>query len=144
MLCSAGLVFHHIGLACQADEFNQGKEREQLALLGYRPEGEEWTDDRLGMRGQFLVATESGAPRMELVAPHGSHSPVSPWLERRVKLYHTAYLVTDLSLEIDRARHNRAKLVLAPTPAIAFEDRRIAFLILPNFLLVELIEKQRA
>ena len=135
-------MFHHIGVACQADEFSQGKEREQLTLLGYRPEGEGWIDEQLGMRGQFLVASETGAPRMELVAPHGSHSPVAPWLERRVKLYHTAYLVRDLCEEIQRARDNRAKLLLSPTPAVAFGGRNVAFVMLPNLLLVEFIEQE--
>lgn len=135
------LVFHHIGLACPPDEFAKGIDREHLSLLGYRPEAEKWTDERLGMQGQFLVATATGAPRVELVAPHGDHSPVMPWLQRGVKLYHTAYLVTDLRAEIERNRKNHAKLMFPPTPAVAFGGRNVAFLMLPNRLLVELIEQ---
>lgn len=78
---------------------------------------------------------------MELVAPHGSHSPVTSWLKRGVKLYHVAYLVNDLAAEIEHKRENRAKLMLPPTPAVAFGGRRVAFVMLSNRLLVELIEK---
>lgn len=111
-------------------------------MLGYRPEADEWTDERLGMRGQFLVAHDTSAPRIELVAPLGDHSPVTSWLQRGVKLYHMAYLVANLSVEIERMRKNRAKLMLSPTPAIAFGGRNVAFLMLPNRLLIELIEKE--
>lgn len=135
------LLFHHIGVACRPDALAQGAEREKLDLLGYCPEGEEWTDDRLGMRGQFMVAGHAGAPRLELVAPYGSQSPVTSWLERGIKLYHLAFLATDLSAEIERMRKHRAKLMLPPTPAVAFGGRHVAFVMLPNLLLVEVIEK---
>lgn len=136
------LVFHHIGVACHPDALAQGTEREKLELLSYRREGEEWVDDRLGMQGQFMVAPHAGAPRLELVAPYGSQSPVTSWLERGIKLYHLAYLVTDLSVELERMRDHRAKLMLPPTPAVAFGGRHVAFVILPNLLLIELIEGQ--
>jgi len=135
------LLFHHIGVACAPDALAHGAEREELDLLGYYPEGEEWADDRLGMRGQFVVAGEAGAPRLELVAPYGSQSPITSWLKRGIKLYHLAFLVTDLSAELKRMREHRAKLMLPPTPAVAFGGRHVAFVMLPNLLLVELIEK---
>lgn len=97
-------------------------------------------DERLGMRGQFMTAVgASGAPRLELVAPYGSQSPVTPWLERGIKLYHQAFLAADLSAEIERLRAQRAKLMLPPTPAVAFGNRHVAFMMLPNLLLIEII-----
>ncbi len=93
------------------------------------------------MKGQFLIAADTGAPRMELVAPYGNNSPVTSWLERGVKLYHIAYLADNLSAEIERMRKNRAKVMLPSTPAVAFGGRNIAFLMMPNRLLIELIEK---
>jgi methylmalonyl-CoA/ethylmalonyl-CoA epimerase len=141
-MCINELLFHHIGVACQADALAQDTERKRLELLGYRPEGDEWVDDCLGMRGQFMVAC-NGAPRIELVAPHGNRSPVTSWLERGVKLYHLAYSVTSLSAEIDRMRERNAKLMLPPIPAVAFGGRKVAFIMLPNFLLIELMEKEQ-
>jgi methylmalonyl-CoA/ethylmalonyl-CoA epimerase len=134
-------LFHHVGVACDPEAFAHGTERQNLDLLGYYPEGEEWVDRRLGMRGQFMIAEGVGAPRLELVAPHGNQSPVTLWLERGIKLYHLAFLATDLSAEIKRLREHRAKLMLPPTPAVAFGDRLVAFMMLPNLLLIELIEK---
>lgn len=78
------LTFHHIGVACHPDALTHGAEREELDLLGYCLEGEEWADDRLGMRGQFMVAADAGAPRLELVVPYGDRSPVTSWLEREL------------------------------------------------------------
>jgi methylmalonyl-CoA/ethylmalonyl-CoA epimerase len=136
------LLFHHIGVACRPEALAQGTEREKFESLGYCPEGEGWVDERLGMQGQFMVAVGTGAPRIELVAPYGSHSPVTSWLDRGIKLYHLAYLVTDLPAELERMREKRAKLMLPPTPAIAFGGRQVAFVMLPNLLLIELIEGQ--
>jgi methylmalonyl-CoA/ethylmalonyl-CoA epimerase len=136
------LLFHHIGVACHPDALSQGAERKKFELLGYGCEGKEWTDERLGMRGQFMTSGDSGAPRVELVAPYGSQNPVTLWLERGVKLYHLAFVATDLSAELDRMRTNGAKLMLPPTPAVGFGGRKVAFVMQANLLLVELIEKE--
>lgn len=133
------LLFHHIGVACHPGAFAQGKERQNLDLLGYKPEGDEWLDERLGMRGQFMVA--EGAPRVELVAPHGDESPVLSWVKQGVKLYHLAFTTSNLSVEVERLNAQRAKMMFPPTPAVAFDNCRVAFLMLPNFLLIEVIEK---
>ena len=134
------LVFHHVGVASNSAAFTRGTDRQNLELLGYSSEGEPWVDERLGMRGQFMIAG-NGAPRVELVVPHGDHSPVESWLKQGIKLYHLAFLATDLFAEIERMQAQRAKLVFPPTPAVAFDSRRIAFVMLPNLLLVEIIEK---
>ena len=136
------LLFHHVGLACRPEAFARGTEHQNLDLLGYYPEGEEWLDEKLGMRGQFMVGgSGAGVPRVELVAPYGDQSPVQSWLKQGVKLYHLGFIAPDLSAEIERLRAQRAKLVFPPTPAVAFANRRVAFVILPNSLLVEIIEK---
>ncbi len=139
---TSNLLFHHVGVTCNSEAFARGTERQNLDLLGYCPEGEEWVDERLGMRGQFMVGgSGAGAPRVELVAPYGDQSPVKSWLIQGVKLYHLGFIATDLSVEIERLRAQRAKLMFPPTPAVAFGSRRVAFVMLPNFLLVEIIEK---
>lgn len=135
------LLFHHVGVACSSEAFARGTDRQNLDLLGYTPEGDAWVDERLGMRGQFMVAgSGSGAPRVELVAPHGTESPVRSWLSQGVKLYHVAFLASDFSAEIEHLRAQRAKLMFPPTPAVAFDNRHVAFVMMPNLLLVEIIE----
>ena len=120
--------------------FASGKERKNFELLGYQTEGKPWTDERLGMTGQFMIGEQM--PRLELVAPHGNQSPVASWLKQGTKIYHMGYLAQDLVGEIERLRAQRAKVMLPPTPAVAFAEARVCFLMLPNLLLIELIEKR--
>ena len=128
-----GLAFHHVGVACTAI----AAEERFFAMLGYRPEGEIFDDPVQGIRGRFLAGQ---SPRVELLEPLGGTKGVlAPWLAQGVKLYNLAYLVPQLAPAIDAMRAQRAKLVVAPVPAVAFRGREIAFLMLPNRLLVELI-----
>ncbi len=94
------------------------------------------------MRGLFLAGQ---APRLELLQPldDGDGGVLAPWLKQDIKLYHLAYEVEGIAGAIDRLRTQRAKLVVPPVPAVAFDGREIAFLMLPNRLLIELIEQER-
>lgn len=130
------LVFHHAGVAC----VNIEVELAQLAALGYVAEGPPFVDPRQGIRGQFA----SGAsPRLELLEPleaqRGMAGVLAPWLRARVKLYHLAYEVASLDAAIAAQRASGAKLVVEPVEAVAFKGRRVAFVMLRNRLLVELI-----
>jgi methylmalonyl-CoA/ethylmalonyl-CoA epimerase len=127
------LQFHHIGVACLDLE----SETLRLAALGYAIEGEDFSDPIQGVRGRFL---NGGGPRLELLSPLSEAGVLTPWLKGGVKLYHLAYLTTDLDGELARMRSAGAKAVVRPVPAVAFEKRRIAFLMMPNMLLTELIE----
>ena len=129
------LAFHHVGVAC----IDIGAEGERLALLGYVPEGEPFVDERQGVRGMFLG---SQSPRLELLESidDSGSGVLAPWLKEDTKLYHLAYTVPDLAAAIERMRAARTKLVIGPVPATAFGGRHIAFLMMPNRLLIELIE----
>ena len=127
--------FHHLGVACQ----DLDKEATRLAPLGYAPEGEDFVDPVQGVSGRFLAG---GGPRLELLAPLAASGFLTPWLASGVKLYHLAYETPSLDEEIARFRTQGAKLVVRPVPAVAFGGRPIAFLMLPNLLLVELIAQR--
>jgi methylmalonyl-CoA/ethylmalonyl-CoA epimerase len=126
------LAFHHVGVACR----NLDSETRRLAALGYAPEGADFTDPVQGVTGRFLVG---GGPRLELLVPL-VEGHLSPWLKAGVKLYHLAYETPDFEGGIGRLRGSGAKVVVPPVPSVAFAGRRIAFLMLPNMLLTELIE----
>jgi methylmalonyl-CoA/ethylmalonyl-CoA epimerase len=130
----SNLVFHHVGVACQSIE----TESAQFRTLGYETEGDRFDDGAQGVRGLFMVGP---GPRMELLEPLASDSPgvLAPWLASGVKLYHLAYLVPSLREAIETMREQRGKLVAGPMPAVAFGGREIAFVVLPNRLLVELV-----
>ncbi|HEY3857324.1 MAG TPA: VOC family protein [Verrucomicrobiae bacterium] len=127
------LLFHHIGVAC----LDLDSETRRLAALGYAVEGDDFSDTIQGVRGRFL---NGGGPRLELLSPLSEAGVLTPWLKSGVKLYHLAYQTKELDGEIARMRSAGAKIVVAPVPAVAFEKRRIAFLMMPNMLLTELIE----
>jgi methylmalonyl-CoA/ethylmalonyl-CoA epimerase len=131
-----GCDFHHAGVACR----DIGGEAARLAPLGYAPEGMPFVDPRQGVRGMFVVG---GGPRLELLEPlPDTPGMLAPWLERDVKLYHLAYETGELGAAIEHLRSAGAKLVAGPTPAVAFGGREIAFLMLPNRMLVELIARE--
>ncbi len=132
-----GFVFHHVGVACTDIAAEAG----HLAMLGYVPEGDPFDDLVQGIRGVFMSGQ---LPRLELLQTLDARANgvLDPWLERDARLYHLAYRVADLAAAIASLRALRAKLVVAPVPAVAFGGRDIAFMMLPNRLLVELISPE--
>lgn len=127
------LDFHHIGVAC----LDLQSETRRFEILGYTPEGPDFTDPLQGVSGRFLVG---GGPRMELLVPLSGDGVLTPWIKSGVKLYHLAYETPDLPSAIDFYRSHRSKIVVQPVEAVAFGGRLICFLMMPNMLLVELIE----
>ncbi|HJU23310.1 MAG TPA: VOC family protein [Casimicrobiaceae bacterium] len=136
----ADLQFHHVGVACRDID----AEATHFATLGYTTEGNAFEDRIQGVRGLFMVGQ---GPRMELLEPiddamrggSSTNGVLAPWLSSGTKLYHLAYVAPDLRHAIGAMRGRRAKLVVQPVPAVAFDGREIAFVMLPNRLLVELI-----
>jgi methylmalonyl-CoA/ethylmalonyl-CoA epimerase len=134
MTDAGGLEFHHVGVAC----IDIRAEADRMASLGYRPEGVEFSDVRQGVRGLFLGGQ---SPRLELLQPlDGAGAGVlTPWLKNDVKMYHIGYKTSALIDAIERVRACGGKLVVPPVAAVAFGGREIAFVMLPNRLLIELI-----
>lgn len=130
-----GLVFHHVGVAC--GDF--AKEEAVFAGLGYRREGEDFKDPAQGIEGRFLVGA---GPRLELLRNLEGRDTLTPWLRKGIRFYHLAYEVNDLSAASDRLTAAGAKIVVAPVPAVAFHGRKIAFFMLPNLSLIELISER--
>ena len=126
------LVFHHVGVVSS----NIDREAEQLAALGYRPEGEQFVDTTQGVRGLFLAGQ---FPRLELLSPLATQGTLEPWIRSKAKLYHLAYQTPDLGQAIAELCRRGAKVVVNPVPAVAYGGNQIAFVMLPNMLLVELI-----
>jgi methylmalonyl-CoA/ethylmalonyl-CoA epimerase len=128
-----GLEFHHIGVAC----LDLDNEATVFEALGYVQEGADFEDPIQGVCGRFLVGA---GPRLELLAPLGSGGVLTPWLQRGTKLYHLAYRTRDLAASLNDLKRARSRVMVAPVPAVAFGGRAIAFLLMPNLLLLELVE----
>jgi methylmalonyl-CoA/ethylmalonyl-CoA epimerase len=127
-----GLTFHHLGVAC-ADI------REEIgiwAALGYRPEGAPFVDATQGVNGLFMVG---GGPRIELLEANEGSETLAPWIKRRVKFYHAGYTVPSLNKAIAAFEAVGATVARPSMPSTYFKTS-IAFLLMPNMALIELIE----
>lgn len=125
-------AFHHLGVACRSLQ----PQAAVYGSLGYVTEGREFDDAAHGIRGVFLTGP---GPRIELVVNRPGSSVLEPWLRRGGGVYHFAFEVDDIDRAIDERISMNAKLLVAPTSAVAFNGRSVAFLMLRNRLMIELI-----
>jgi len=89
-----------------------------------------------------FLSSRPGEPLLELVQPVGEKSPVRKFLtEKGGGLHHLCYETESLETELQQMLSRRAMLVRRPQPAVAFDGRRIAWLLTQENLLVELLEK---
>ena len=89
-----------------------------------------------------LVTLWAGG-RIELIQPTDEASPVNRILkDKRGGLYHLCYSVKHLEPAVARFRQKGSLLISGPTPAAAFDGRRIAFLYTPQFDVIELVEEK--
>jgi len=133
MLDDLGLHFHHLGVACR----DLHRELEGWLALGYRTEGEAFSDPLQKVQGRFLTGP---GPRLELLSPTTPDSPVHGFLERGTKLYHHGFEVAAFEAVLAALQRRGARVTAAPAPAVAFGGRRVAFLMTPTLNLIEIIE----
>lgn len=89
-----------------------------------------------------FLATRPGDPLIELVEPTVEGAPTWRFLnERGGGLHHICYEVDDIEQHLADMKTRRCVVLRQPTPAVAFEGRRIAWTFTPDSLLVELLEK---
>ena len=129
------LRFHHVGLACRRLE----SEQRAHELLGYRVEGEPFSDPIQKVDGVFMT---HGPMRVELLAPTTEDSPIQDYLRRGIRLYHEAFETADIRASIASLEAGGARLVTGPVTAVAFGGREIAFVMLRSMSLVELIQSE--
>ena len=89
-----------------------------------------------------FLTIRPGEPLIELVEPTTESSPVRRFLaERGGGLHHVCYEVDDLDDQMAEMKARRCMMIRRPRPAIAFDSRRIAWMLTAEKLLVELLEK---
>ena len=133
-LLPEGYDFHHLGYATTSMK----RERAIFQSLGYNQEGEIFSDPIQGVTGCFMTGP---GPRIEFLENLPGSETLSPWIKTGIKLYHFAYWVDCIDSAINWARVQRAKVTVQPVPAVAFDERRICFLMFCNGLMLEFIEK---
>ena len=129
-----GLEFHHVGVACERID----GETEFWTGLGYSAEGEPFVDAEQGIRARFMTG---GGPRIELIEALEGSTTLAPWLKRYTKFYHMGYFVGDFDAAFEEIRSQRAVVLRTPVQSVYF-GARIAFFLMPNSAVIEIIERK--
>lgn len=129
---SSNWRFHHVGIA--TDSIDSFSRRINDVSTG---EAKDFADPLQGIRGRFV---EIGNMNLEILEPLDDDDTLSPWLSVGNRIYQIAFEVDDLDAEIESARLQKIRVVREAQPAVAFEGRRVAFLMPAPGILVELIE----
>jgi methylmalonyl-CoA/ethylmalonyl-CoA epimerase len=130
---------HHVGFV--VPEVRSGMEA-FVASLGATWDGTVYQDPLQKVKVAFLT-TRAGDAQIELVAPDSPDSPVLRFLqENGGGLHHVCYEVDGLEQQMAAMKARGALIMRRPKPAVAFEGRRIAWMLTREKLLVELLEKR--
>lgn len=87
-----------------------------------------------------FLSTLGSDVQIELVEPAGDRNPVSAFLAKGGGIHHVCYEVDDCDTALALMRQRKALVVKRPQPAVAFEGRRIAWVLTAEKLLVEFVE----
>jgi|TARA_B110000238_G_C15730222_1_gene270509 methylmalonyl-CoA/ethylmalonyl-CoA epimerase len=128
------MKFHHIGFLTTNidDTFKEFKE------LKYKKKKKLFVDLNFKVKIQFIYNSSN---IIELIKPHKLNFGLINILKNKNYAYHFAYKVKNLSNEIVRLEKKGFKLIVNPVPAIAFKNKRVAFLKMKNQFIIELIEQ---
>jgi methylmalonyl-CoA/ethylmalonyl-CoA epimerase len=131
------LRLHHVGFVVASIENEMPG---FLRSLAAQWNGRIFDDPQQRVKVAFLT-TRPEDPQLELVEPAGENSPVFHFLQDRGGgLHHTCYEVGNLDEQLASFRSRGAIIAKRPKPAVAFEGRRIAWVLTPQKLLIELLE----
>jgi methylmalonyl-CoA/ethylmalonyl-CoA epimerase len=131
---------HHIGFVVSSIS--------ESAPAFVRTMGASWdelvfVDPAQRVKVTFLRAS-AGDALLELVEPNAVDAPVSRFLKEKGQgIHHLCYEVDNLDEALAELRANGALIAKQPKPAVAFEGRRIAWLLTPEKLLLELLELKK-
>jgi methylmalonyl-CoA/ethylmalonyl-CoA epimerase len=133
------LSFHHVGFVVASISATvEGFVRS----LGAQWDGCIYEDPHQKVKVTFLVV-RPGDPQIELVEPAAEDAPVLRFLEEKGGgLHHVCYEVDDLEGAMAEMKSRGAMIARRPKPAVAFQGRRIAWMLTAEKLLVELLEAQ--
>jgi methylmalonyl-CoA/ethylmalonyl-CoA epimerase len=130
------MMFHHIGIAC-----NDIEETSRFYLAqGYKKS--EVVYDPVQNVNICFCEKAAGGIRVELISPKDEHSPICKNLQKNgVSPYHICYETADLEESVLELKKQNFLMVSRPSPAIAFNGKRVCFLASKAVGLVELVEK---
>jgi methylmalonyl-CoA/ethylmalonyl-CoA epimerase len=133
-------VIHHLGfvvpsISSAAEDF--------AVSMSARWDGQIVYDPSQRVRVAFFSPADSRNPVYELVEPADTDSPVSSFINRPGGLHHVCYEIDDLVSVLREAVDSGFAIVSDPTPAVAFDGRRIAWVCSKRRFLIEFLERVR-
>lgn len=118
--------FHHIGLAV----INIS----HAHITGLQPK----TDPKQGV---VVAFADIGNCCIELIEPAGEDSPVMNSLKKNNKLHHICFEVDNIDAAIREARKSKFFPIAEQVPAVAFDNRKIAWIFSDVWGLFELLQR---
>lgn len=131
-LFGEGATIHHVGMVVKSIQT-------AAAAMGV-PEIEIVHDPVQKVRVAFV---DVQGQCIEFIEPAAPDSPVNNSLSKGIKLAHFCYSVPDIDKAITHAKTKGLAMIAKPVPAVAFGDRKIAWLYSANLGLFELVEAPR-
>ena len=131
---------HHIGYVVTSIEASMPG---FITMLGGTWDSEIIHDPLQKVRVSFLKTPSfSQNVQVELIEPAAEDSPVLSFLKKRGGgLHHLCYEVNNLDAHLEHMWQGGAMLVRPAMPAVAFNQRRIAWMMTPQKLLLEFLER---
>mgnify|MGYP003993695259 FL=1 len=127
------MIFHHIGFLTE----NINRTVNQFKFLNYKKEKKLFIDKVFKVKIQFIKLNTN---IIELIKPSESNIGLKNSFKNKNYAYHFAYKVYDIDHEISKLE-KKFKLIVKPTPAIAFNNKKVSFFKMKNGFIIELIEK---
>ena len=129
------MKLHHFGFLTN----NTSECIKKYKILGFE-HGDSFIDTLRGIKITFLSHNSTNV-LFEIIEPMNEKSVVTSLMKKfQGNLYHSGYEVDDIKLYINELKSKKFIVIDQPKPAIAFENRNVAFLMSKNTGIIELIE----
>jgi methylmalonyl-CoA/ethylmalonyl-CoA epimerase len=132
---------HHVGFAIRSISSEVDAFRSSILATW---DGKIFHDPLQKVRVTFLRTPSPTDALVELVEPAADDSPVGQFLKRGGGLHHLCYEVSELDTHLEKMQAGGGIIVKAPLPAVAFKNRRIAWVVTRQKLLLEFLEKNES
>lgn len=127
------MIIDHLGIVVRSLEAGI---RQWETLFGYSLSSKLVSNSRQRVRVAFL--SKRGSLTVKLIEPLDAESPTSRFAKKGGGLHHICFRCESLKSEIPALQDKGARVLVAPQPGEAFNNKEIAFLFAGN-LNIELI-----
>lgn len=130
------MIVHHYGFLTK----NIEKSLRAFEKLGYEKTSDLINDVQRGIDILFIESKNNQV--IELVSPNQTESVVNSVMKSHVNsIYHICYIVKSLELSIESLSKENFVLIDPPKPAVAFNGKKVAFMMSRHTGIIELLEE---